>query len=246
MKHIVTFGGGTNSTALLIHFVKINFIPDHILFSDTGGEHPNTYKFIKEFNNYLISKNFPSIEILNYKTKNGKILNLYDDCINNKTLPSIAFGYKSCSQKFKIRPVEKFIKSKYNNLDIKIYIGFDYGEKRRIKQNANPNFTNCYPLIDLMWDRKKCIEVIKNENIDLPGKSSCFFCPNMKKNEILSLSNDLKAKIFFLEKNATNIMEVKGLGRNYKWTDLIKADNDQTKIDFNDEDWHSIPCECID
>lgn len=46
---IVTYGGGTNSTAMLIGLMKQGIIPDRILFSDTGGERPDTYAFIDLF-----------------------------------------------------------------------------------------------------------------------------------------------------------------------------------------------------
>jgi len=39
---IAAYGGGVNSTAMLIGFVERNIKPDHIIFSDTGGERPET------------------------------------------------------------------------------------------------------------------------------------------------------------------------------------------------------------
>ena len=64
MKRIVSFGGGSNSTAVLINMVKHQIIPDEILFADTGGEHPHTYEFIKELNDWLTIRNFPQIKTL--------------------------------------------------------------------------------------------------------------------------------------------------------------------------------------
>lgn len=246
MKKIVSFGGGSNSAAVLINMVNMNIIPDDILFSDTGGEHPHTYQFIKAINNWLLSKNYPSITILKYKTKDGEELTLEQDCLNHNTIPAIAFGWKTCSQKFKIQPQEKFIKNKYPNEKIQMWIGFDRDEVRRIKKNPNENYENYYPLIEWGWDRKKCIEIIKNAGLPQAGKSSCFFCPNMKLNEILSLPKDLKARCISMEKNATKLAELKGLGRNKSWTDLFNSDASQLKIEWIEEDWHPISCECIE
>ena len=39
---IVSYGGGTNSTAMLIAMVLKGIKPDLILFADTGGELPET------------------------------------------------------------------------------------------------------------------------------------------------------------------------------------------------------------
>ena len=246
MKIVVSFGGGSNSAAVLINMVKHQIIPDEILFSDTGGEHPHTYKFIEEFNNWLQSKNYPSIKTLNYKNKHGDTLTLEQDCLNNNTIPPIAFGWKTCSQKFKIQPIEKYLKSKYPNEKIQMWVGFDAGEERRIKANPNENFENYYPLIEWNWNREKCIDVIEKAGLSKAGKSSCFFCPNMKRNEILSLSQDLQDRCISMEKNATKLAELKGLGRNKSWTEIIEADRNQLKIEWEEEDWHQISCECIE
>src|SRR5437762_8827748 len=112
-RKIVSYGGGTNSTAMLIHLAKIADVPDHILFADTGGEKQLTYNYINYFNEWLIKHNLPLIEVVRYKTKDGNEISLEDDILNNQTLPAIAFGWKTCSQKFKILPQERFIKERY-------------------------------------------------------------------------------------------------------------------------------------
>jgi hypothetical protein len=246
MKIVVSFGGGSNSAAVLINMVKHQIIPDEILFADTGGEHPHTYQFIDVFNQWLISKNFPSIKTLKYINKNGDILTLEQDCLNNNTIPPIAFGWKTCSQKFKIQPITRYLKLKYPNEKIQMWVGFDAGEERRITANPNENFENYYPLIEWGWNRQKCVEVIESAGLPKAGKSSCFFCPNMKRNEILSLSKDLQDRCISMEKNAKKLAELKGLGRNKSWTEIINADRNQMKIEWEEEDWHKISCECIE
>jgi 3'-phosphoadenosine 5'-phosphosulfate sulfotransferase (PAPS reductase)/FAD synthetase len=244
-KIIVSYGGGTDSTAMLIGLVQKGKKPDHILFADTGGEKEGTYHYITYFNNYLFQHNFPLIEVVKYKTKLGNELTLEQDCLNNQTLPAIAFGWKTCSQKFKILPQEKFIKERYPNDPILHLIGYEYGEQRRVKENPLENHSNEYPLIEWMWNRQMCEQVILKAGLCLPGKSSCFFCPNMKKHEILRLSEDEKRRVKLMEANAKNKVEMAGLGRTYSWTDLLNADENQLKA-FDDLEMFQPPCECID
>ena len=45
--NIVSYGGGANSTALLIGLHQHRIPVDLILFADTGGEHPHTYAYCK-------------------------------------------------------------------------------------------------------------------------------------------------------------------------------------------------------
>lgn len=245
MKHIVSYGGGTNSTAMLIGMAMNGFKPDHILFADTGGEKAGTYHYINYFNNWLYQHKMPLIETVKYKTRHGVELTLEQDIINNHTLPAIAFGWKTCSQKFKILPQEKFLKLHYPDQEITHYIGYDLGEIRRMKENPLDKHINVFPLIEWEWDRSKCVQSILDAGLCLPGKSSCFFCPNMKKAEILGLSTDEKERVKFIELNAEHKVELKGLGRNYAWTDLINADESQHKL-FDDLDLYQSPCECVD
>jgi len=44
MSFVVSFGGGTNSTAMLVGMWERGERPDAILFADTGGEKPHTYQ----------------------------------------------------------------------------------------------------------------------------------------------------------------------------------------------------------
>lgn len=76
---IVTYGAGSNSTAVLIGFVERGIIPDHIVFADTGGERPETYEYIKIFSKWLIANGMPDIEI----TKTH-LPPLYENCILKK------------------------------------------------------------------------------------------------------------------------------------------------------------------
>lgn len=52
--NVVSFGGGTNSTAMIIGMYLHKIPIDLILFADPGGEQPHTYEFIKTFNEWLM------------------------------------------------------------------------------------------------------------------------------------------------------------------------------------------------
>ncbi len=62
---IVSYGGGRNSTAMLIAMGHKGIKPDAILFADTGGELPETYEFIKIFSEFIRDQfSFPPIEFV--------------------------------------------------------------------------------------------------------------------------------------------------------------------------------------
>lgn len=247
VKNIVSYGGGTNSTALLVGMVNEQIRPDAILFADTGGEKPETYSYVDYFSKWLVSKGFPAIEIVRYRTKNDELITLEEYLLSRQVLPPIAYGFKSCSDKFKIRPQRKFLKANFPGCKFNQFMGIDAGEPKRVRESNDPKFTNVYKLIEWGWNRERCKSEILKAGLCLPGKSSCFFCPNMKRPEILALSKDLQERAISMERAAApNLMEIAGLGRDYKWEDLINADENQMKM-FEDDDYRDTPpCECYD
>lgn len=106
MVVVASFGGGVNSTAMLIGMVERGETCDHILFADTGGEKPHTDAHVLEFSEWLVTHGMPAIT-----TVRKADLTLEQDCLNRKALPSVAYGFKSCSDHFKMRPQHAYLKS---------------------------------------------------------------------------------------------------------------------------------------
>lgn len=69
---IVAFGGGTNSTAMLLAMHLKGITPDAIVFCDTGNESPETYQFLEYFSQYLNSVGFPPITVLRHRMKGNR------------------------------------------------------------------------------------------------------------------------------------------------------------------------------
>ena len=253
--NIVSYGAGTNSTALLIEMLNRGIPCDLITFADTGGERPETYEYMRMFSDWLVNKGFPAIVYVKAETP-SKHMGLEQFCLGHKTLPSIAFGYKKCSQQFKGEPQDKYIKNHpmvqeiwAKGEKVNKYIGYDADEPHRANRVLDEKITNKfnmqYPLVEWNMGRDECIESIKNAGLPLPGKSACFFCPSSKPREILQMAKthpDLIKRALALEENAkASFTAIKGLGRNWSWKELIDSDNAQIKMFTNE-----VPCECYD
>jgi hypothetical protein len=212
---------------------------DLILFADTGCEQDYTYTFVLEFNTWLAARKLPEITVVSYYDKYGKRLTLEDECLRTNTLPSIAYGYKKCSLKHKIAPQEKFCnndpqcRSVWDSGEkVNKYIGYDAGEFRRVAHAApidatDKKYSKRYPLFEWGWSRETCVDVIAQAGLTNPGKSSCFFCPSMKKAEIQALYTSnypLFECALALERNAIpTLTKIKGLGRRWSWAEYIKT-----------------------
>lgn len=248
---IVSFGGGNNSRALLIGMVQRQTRPDLILFADTGGELPETYENVRVFSDWLVSQNFPPI-IWVQKTYQGQPTTLESDCLRKNTLPSIAFGLKACSQKYKRDPQDKY---RNNWVPAKAawaagkkcvcLIGYHAGEPWRATLTEDDKYYYAFPLISWGWDKAKCIAVVLEYGFR-PGKSACFFCPSNRKPEILELRANhpnLMQRALTMEANA-RLDTVAGLGRRFAWADFLRADDSQMKLFPENSD--RMPCDCFE
>lgn len=250
---IVAYGGGTDSTAMLIELVRRSNSVDLILFADTGGEKPHTYRYVEMFSAWLAQRGYPAIITARKVRATGEVHSLEENCLESSMLPSIAYGFKSCSQKFKIQPQDKFVNHwapaveewKAGRKVVKM-IGYDSDEARRATIAEDDKYTFRYPLIEWGWPREKAAQTIISEGLPLPGKSACFFCPSSRKSEILLLKRqypELAERAVAMERNA-DLTSVKGLGRRFAWGDLLAADDAQAKL--FPESVVDMACGCYD
>lgn len=217
---IASYGGGTNSTALLVECVKRGIRVDVITFADTGGEKPHTYAYVEYFSKWLVAQGYPEIITVKANTT------LEADCLKRNALPSLAYGFKTCSQRFKIAPQEKF----FNNLEaakafwrsgrkIVRLIGYDADEPYRVREYEDKKYSNAYPLVEWNMGRDECVQSIKDAGLEQPGKSACFFCPSSQVSEIKWLQvnhPELLDRALKIESQA-ELTQVTGLGRNFAW-----------------------------
>ena len=109
---MVSYGGGANSTALLIGLHQHRIPVDLILFADTGAEHPHTYAYLEVMDRWLKDHGMPPITRVYKTTRDGKRLTLEDECLQSCSLPSIAYGFKRCSLKHMQREIQSQLQDK--------------------------------------------------------------------------------------------------------------------------------------
>jgi hypothetical protein len=221
---------------MLIGLVERGLRPALITFADVGAEKAGTYEFVPIFSDWLERHGFPRPVVCQYQPKAqtaaryrqavldaqrdlglqlsaeriDQLSRLYGNVLANSTLPSQAFGMKSCSLKWKveaqekIRPIHPELLAAWGRGEkVRKLIGFDVTETHRTfadhKAGSNigaapgvPHYNDRYevhyPLQEWGWDRERCGQVILDAGLPLPPKSACFCCPAMKAAEIASLA----------------------------------------------------------
>jgi hypothetical protein len=267
MIQVASFGGGVNSTAMLLGMYERGEKVDLVLFADTGGEKPETYRHKDEFSAWLLAHGMPEIievrRMVNVPAEQQSHLTDYitleQECLDKKTLPSIVTGIRSCSDQFKIRPQDRYlrvwqpaIQAWERGEKVTKLIGFDAGEPHRVKDFTSTKYQNRYPLIEWDWAREQCLETIRRHGLEAPPKSSCFFCPEMQEWEIVQLAQDspeLFERAVAMERNNTALTQIKGLARTHTWESVAQFHGDQLRLDGSTllpPRAESLPCICYD
>jgi hypothetical protein len=227
---MVAYGAGVDSTAMLIELVESGVRIDIVLFADTGSEKPATYAYLELFREWLAARGVTLI-VVRYQPKNYKNFPPYrsldENCFTNGTLPSISFGFSSCSQKWKIEPQNRWTEQwaparlawSAGSKVIKL-IGYDCSPadaKRYAHRegHVDDRFVYGYPLRELGWCREDCEARIRAAGLPVPPKSACSMCGAMKPWEVHTLPPEQLRRIVLMEARAApRLRQIEGLWRN--------------------------------
>ena len=250
---MVAYGGGINSTAMLVGMAERGIIPDAILFADTGGERPETLAYVAMVSDWCVAHGMPAIVTVNGAKKYES---LEAECLGSETLPSIAYGFKRCSLKWKVEPQEQWARRWQPAIDawqrgeqVQKAIGYHAGEVHRSVKATDKAYAYRYLLREWGWFQEDCVAAVTRAGLPKAGKSACFFCPSSKPREILELQDrhpDLFERALTIERKAResgNLQTVKGLGRNWAWETFVDFQGRQCALPFGNTE---APCGCYD
>lgn len=214
---MVAWGGGVDSTAMIIEMHARGEPIDIVLFADTFSERPWTYEAVETFSKWLAERNIPFQRVF-YQAKRftgALYLGLLENCLSNGTLPSIAFGFGSCSLKNKVQPQDAFARSWEpavtawgEGRKVLKCIGYDcspadqkrYAEREGYDDDAKYEFR--YPLREWGWSRPDCEARIAEAGLPVVKKSACFFCTATKPAELHEYEPELLRCIVLMEARA--------------------------------------------
>ncbi|WP_121605537.1 phosphoadenosine phosphosulfate reductase family protein [Virgibacillus sp. Bac332] len=258
--HVLSFGGGTQSSALLLMALKgeINgVIPDYIIFSDTGWEPQYVYDWVDKLNKICIQHNQEIIF-----ASNGNIrTDILESISNNKRFASLPFFTKDaegkigmarrqCTNEYKIVPIRRKIrellgykKGERVKEVVHVWKGISTDEVQRVKPMREKWQIAEHPLIEVVnMDRTACISYVERQGLGTPAKSSCIGCPfhddglwrDMKKNDPKSFKDAV-----YIDRKIKDLPRFKGqayLHRSGKPLDEVDFQENQMEIfDFINE-----------
>ena len=167
--HILSFGAGVNTVALMVMLVRDNAPLDGVVFADTGGETPDTYESVEVAKVYLAEHRIPFTVV---RARRGEI-DLYETALHRRVIPSVQWRW--CTRDFKVNPIHRYYRALGSHVNQ--YVGIAFDEVHRMKDSREAYITNLYPLVEKRLNRQHCIDLISDAGLPIPEKSGCYFCP---------------------------------------------------------------------
>ena len=234
MMHIMSYGGGVNSSAMLFYILRHKLPLNLVIFSDTGEEEPPTYDAVKRMRELCLSRD---IAFQTVKSKHG---NLYDYYYFKNAVPSIM--RRDCTSKFKIAPIRQHIRARYGKKErFGFYIGIAWDEVSRVRDSDVKYIDNLYPLVEARITREGCFKILEEEGFTAKksGCKGCPFRPRKEWHEMVKSDSHEFRRWRILEENCSAFPRVTLLGR-VKLGDIEKAIKEQRTL----LEWENpIPCD---
>ncbi len=190
----ISYGGGVQSTALVVLAVQGRIDFDAALFCNVGddSEHPDTLDYVRDVATpWAAERGLPIHTLVKRPTRGrfaGKVETLYGRLTHPDSqsdgipvrMASGAPGSRACTADFKIRVMQKWHKAHGATPDNPtiVAIGISTDEFHRAGRGRDEAYEKrTYPLLDLDLSRQDCVNIISRAGLPVPPKSACYFCP---------------------------------------------------------------------
>jgi len=193
MKHIVSFSGGKDSTAMLLMMIEKGMQIDRVICVDTSKEFPQMYEHIKKVQ--------AMIEPLKIETVKFDFNYYFSEHIKKKgkNKGKNGYGWPCFSMRWctgeKKECIRKYMKQ-FNNAEIVNYQGIAFDERTRTEKNNFLKYDVKYPLVDWKITEKQALDYCYSKGLDWGGlyekfsRVSCWCCPLSRIGELRVLYND--------------------------------------------------------
>lgn len=187
---VVSYGGGVQSTALLVLAATGRIEYPTFLFANVGddSEHPATLRYVRDVAMPYAAAQSIALHELDRVRRDGTTETLYGRLTREGSrsvdipvrMSNGAPGNRSCTADFKIRVIGKWLRVHGATPDdpATVGVGISVDEIHRANnRRVEPHERIVYPLLDLGLRRDDCMRVIRAAGLPVPPKSSCYFCP---------------------------------------------------------------------
>jgi len=177
MAVVISYGGGIQSTALVVLAMRERWPIDEIVHVDLlDAESPATREYVARFREWLRGVYGRDITVIER--------NMYRDMFDNPAFTPVPWHgrrkkfmlSRQCTRQYKVAPLQRYLYDKYDGR-IGLMLGISVDEYHRVRDSSAARIDHVYPLVDRRLTRWQCREIVERAGLAVPWKSSCWFCP---------------------------------------------------------------------
>jgi hypothetical protein len=193
MTTVIAYGGGVQSTALVVLAATGAIRADVALFCNVGddSEHPATITYVRDVATPWAHEHGFTVETLHKRKRDGTPAETLLERLmrpESRSLPipvrmpdTGAPGTRSCTADYKIQVIGRWLRERGHGKTLgpaDVMIGISTDEIQRAGRGRDEKWERrVYPLLDLGLSRTDCKNVIRDAGLAVPPKSACYFCP---------------------------------------------------------------------
>lgn len=178
---IISLGWGVQSWTLAAMAALGDVEPvDYVVHADTTHEASWTYAFAASWTPWLEQH---GVRVVTVKSKE-KLLQPLDSGKFVVDIPAFTFGEntngqikRQCTSDWKIANIRRWLQANRNGERVEQWIGISLDEALRMKPSDVKYITHRWPLIEKRMTRNDCVNWLERHGLEVPQKSSCYFCP---------------------------------------------------------------------
>lgn len=196
MKHIVSFSGGKDSTAMLVRMIEEGMPIDAIVFIKVmatptlGAELPEMYEYIARVERYIGRKITAVPSVLSFDE-------VFHRAYQSGQRAGAIYGFPFtigawCNDRLKLRTIQQHYKTYGEHIR---YLGIAADEPKRLKK-LSPNCRA--PLADWEMTEQDCIDFLQKRDLVNPlyqkfRRLGCWFCVKQNLDSLRTLRRDYPA-----------------------------------------------------
>lgn len=194
MKHIVSFSGGKDSTAMLLRMLELKYPIDEVLNCDTGLEFPAMYEHIAKIRKIVEDA---GIKFTTIKAdKDYEYYCFEKEYVTKSGIKRKGYGWtrgrcRWCTTWLKTIPIRAYKQQHFQGEKVVYYVGIAADEQYRLKRPTNKR--NIHPLVEWGWTEKDALEYCYSKGFYFGGlynifkRVSCWCCPLQSLTELKKL-----------------------------------------------------------
>lgn len=181
---VLSFGGGVQSTSLILLALEGSIKIDAAVFADTKWEPVAVYEHVERIRSLCNSVGFPFHVVSAGSLREASLRERSRTAIPmhlKKPDGSHAMSRRSCTRDFKIRVVQRKVREilggSTRNKFVDMVLGISLDEAAARMTDSRISWaSNVYPLVDLGWRRNNCEDINAERGFAAP-RSACIACP---------------------------------------------------------------------